>query len=219
MELNERSFSGQSLRPTPAIKCTPYFVAVVTPWNGSQKDASEVISSFQESYSYLSADSDRTQPFQKLNSLSDNENNLRTVCYQLNRDIFSKHNQKEITLGFEAFFGVRSGKEFIFLQIGHPQVFLLKQSKGSLQNIGQNQIVSTSKDNTYLPYNLIGIFSDIQLSIQSIQIEKGDQLILLGGRGSSVDFLNSSNGSVNDLGQILSQDSDRESFWLGQINF
>ena len=192
-------------------------MAVVTPWNGSQKDASEVISSFQESYSYLSADSDRTQPFQKLNSLSDRENNLRTVCYQLNKDIFLKHNKKEISMGFEAFFGIRTDKEFIFAQISHPQVFLLRKTGGPLQNIGQNQMVNTT--NTYLPYNLFGLFDDIQLSIQSIHVQRGDQIVLLGGREASVDFLNLSTGSVNDLGKVLSQDSDEESFWLGQINF
>ncbi len=225
MQVNERSFSGQSIRPSPVVRCTPHTVAVVTPWNASQKDALGVISSFQESYSYLSADSDRTQPFQRMDSLSDNENSLRAVYIQVNKDIFTKHNQKEISMGFEVFFGIQTDTEFVFAQIGHPQVFFSK-NKNSFQMIGQNQMMNSSQsaDISYLPYNLLGLFEDVLLSVQSVKIQEGDQLILLSGHVASAEFLkfsqNSiSQNSINELGKILSKNSDTESFWLGQVIF
>ena len=219
MQFNERFFSGQSIRPSPVVKCTSHTIAVITPWNATQKDALSVISSFQESYSYFSADCERTQPFQKMQSLSDNENNLRTVCIQMNKNIFSSQNQKEISIGFEAFFGIRTDTEFVFAQIGQPQVFISK-NKRPLQIIGHNQAVSDqSLSNAYLPYNLLGLFEDILLPIQSIKVQSGDQLILLSGQVASDKFLSFSQDSINELGQILSKDSGKESFWLGQIIF
>ena len=218
MQFNERSFSGQSMRPTPVVKNSSRTVAVVTPWNANQKDASNVISAFQESYSYLSVDPERTQPFKKMTSLSDNENSLRAVCMKVNKDIFSKHNQKEISMGFEVFFGIQNDAEFIFSQIGHPQVFISKQ-KGPLQMIGQNQMVDVETSSAYLPYNLLGLFEDIPIFIQSIKVQKGDQLILLSGHVASSEFLNFQQDSINELGKILSQTSDEKSFWLGQIIF
>ncbi|MDE0152129.1 MAG: hypothetical protein OXK80_06535 [Bdellovibrionales bacterium] len=222
MKLNFRSFTGKSLRPSPVVKDSPSTVAVVTPWNASQSSAENVIRSFSTLYDQLSQDKDSTQPFQKMVSLSTNENNLRVTCMQINNNVFYQFNQNEIQLGFEIFFAVKTPTEFSFVQVGNPQVYLARKNF-PLQLIGQNASLFTDYSNSSfsapLPHSLLGLFPDLQIHIRSIRLQPEDQIVLLSRTFVPPEFLNCKEISLESLAETLSQDQSSESFWLGQLTF
>ena len=137
MKLECRSFSDKGTRPSPAVISSSGTTAVATPWNTSQSNAENMIRSFNTLYDQLSQDKDSTQPFQKMISLSTNENNLRVTCMQINSNVFSQFNQNEFQAGFEVFFSVKTPTEFSFVQVGNPQVYLARKNL-PLQSLGQN---------------------------------------------------------------------------------
>ena len=222
MKLDSRSFSGKGLRPSPAVTNSSGTVAVATPWNTSQNNAENVIRSFNTLYDQLSQDKDSTQPFQKMISLSTNENNLRVTCMQMNSNVFSQFNQNEFQAGFEILFAVRTPTEFSFVQVGSPQVYLARKNL-PLQSIGQNSSSwvdhSRSSLTAPLPYLLLGLFPDVQIHVRSIRLQPEDQIILLSRTFIPPEFLNSSKTSLENLAETLSQDQSSESFWMGQLTF
>ena len=222
MKLDCRFFSNKGLRPSPVIKESSNTLAVVTPWNASQQNTENVIRSFNTLYDQLSQDKDSTQPFQKMISLSTNENNLRVTCMQINGNIFSQFNQNEVQEGFEVFFAVKTPAEFSFVQVGSPQVYLARKGF-PLQLVGQNSSrfsdYSESSIKAPLPHSLLGLFPDVQMHIRSIRLHPEDQIVLLNRTFVPPEFLNCSTISLENLADILSQDQSSESFWLGQLIF
>ena len=222
MKLNFRSFSGKGLRPSPVVQDSSGTVAVVTPWNASQNTAENIIRSFSTLYDQLLKDKDSTQPFQKMISLSTNENNLRVTCMQINNNIFSQFNQNEIQVGFEIFFAVKTPTEFSFIQVGNPQVYLARKNV-PMQLLGQSSSLCADYSNSTveapLPHSLLGLFPDVQIHIRSIRLQPKDQIILLSRTFVPPEFLNCADISLENLADTLSQDQSSESFWLGQITF
>ncbi len=222
MKLDFRSFSGKGLRPSPVVTDSSGTISVVTPWNTSQNNAGNITRSFNTLYDQLSQDKDSTQPFQKMISLSTNENNLRVTCMQINNNIFSQFNQNELQVGFEILFAVRTSTEFSFIQVGNPQVYLSRKNF-PLQLIGHNSSsladYSNSSIEAPLPHLLLGLFPDVQMHIRSIRLQPEDQIILLSRTFVPPEFLNCAEISLESLAETLSQDQSPESFWLGQITF
>ena len=222
MKLNFRSFSGKGFRPSPVVNDSSGTVSVVTPWNTSQNITEDIIRSFNTLYAQLSQDKDSTQPFEKMISLSTNENNLRVTCMQVNNNVFSQFNQNEIRLGFEVLFGVKTPTEFIFVQVGNPQVYLARENL-PLQLIGKNSSLTTdyseSSLSAPLPHSLLGLFPDLQMHIRSVRLQPEDQIILLSRTFVPPEFLNCAEISLESLAEKLSQDQSSESFWLGQLTF
>lgn len=220
MKLESRSFAGTGLRPSPVIKNSSNTLAVVTPWNSSPQNAEHIIRSFHTLYDQLSKDQDSTQPFQKMVSLSTNENNLRVTCMQINNNIFSQFNQNEIQAGFELFFAAKTSVELSFVQVGNPQVYLARK-KFPLQRVGQNSSLfadySDSSIKAPLPHSLLGLFPDVQMHIRSLRLEPEDQIVLLNRTFVPPEFLNEPDISLESLSKTLSQDQSSESFWLGQL--
>ena len=140
---------------------------------------------------------------------------------QINDNVFSQFNQSEIQTGFEVFFAVKTSVEFIFVQVGGPQVYLSRKNF-SLQLVGQNSLVSEYSDSSIkapLPHSLLGLFPDVQMHIRSVRLQPEDQIVLLSRTFVPPEFLNCSTISLESLADKLSQDQSLESFWLGHITF
>ena len=119
------------------------------------------------------------------------------------------------------FFAVKTSVEFIFIQVGSPQVYLARKNF-PLQLIGQHSSFADYSDSSIkapLPHSLLGLFPDVQIHIRSVRLQPEDQIVLLSRTFVSPEFLNCSTISLESLADKLSQDQSSESFWLGHITF
>ena len=219
MNLESRSFSGETFRPTPVVESFGKMLFVATPWNTGEKKSKKLIHSLRNHYLHFAEDLDRTKPFESMRSLSLHENNTRMACMQANTEFFSSHNKKELTMGFELFFAVQTKSECIFASVGHPQIYIAQKDR-SLQPLCQSSPFFLAAESLApLPFNLFGIFPDVSVSIQSIKIQKSIQVILLSRSNVSSQFLTCQDTSLESLGKALAQDQSSEPFWLGKIIF
>ena len=226
MQIQERSFSGKIFRPKPHcyLSSNKKLLTVLTPWGQEATDPKNVFENLENLYSRLSEDTESTHPFPKLLSLSATENNMRTSVMQVNQDIFNSINQEEYAMGFELSFIAIVENIVAFIQIGQPFI-LIDRPNQPLNSLGQVMDVSLNnfvQDKTLppLPYQLMGIHSDISFSSFFFRFHPEDKLILLSHSHIPTPWFNlkRQDRTLDQLSQLAVQENAHKPFWLSIVD-
>lgn len=166
--------------------------------------------------------SEVTNPFGFNESLSSLENALYSGSALANDVIYRLINSFTFTSGLEGVWMVKKGTELAMIQIGQPQVYLIRnQSLLPLFSVA-DITTPTPTNGQFLPNKLLGIHAQCYCNIQSICLEKGDELVLLAhslAPASLHQTLLSQN--INDKGKDLFQKISNEfphcPFWISRL--
>lgn len=227
IQFQQRSFKGENFRPLPDIlnhEKLNLFCAL-TSWGPSDENQ-KFLDFMLETYELLSSDSEKTNPYQALSSLSLEENTLRSLLFSCNDWIFKNQNQeKDYVFGYEIFVAVLKEGLLTFCQVGQPFVYLDRKGL-ELQSLGavldfSALFAEESKRLDPLPSRLIGLKPDIFLPVFSLPIQEEDRLILLCKDLIPPSFLQSPSKKrgLKNLSELLSMDETQTAFWLGQLSF
>ncbi len=170
----------QSWRPQPTLltEDSLQFTGVSFSWG--EMDVSQ--KAFENIRIFVEAtlnQSEVTNPFGFNESLSSLENALYSGCSQANDVIYRLINNITLTSGLEGLWMIKKGKELAMIQVGQPQVYLIRnQTLTPLFGVGD---ITTSQPNNgeFLPHRLLGVHNQGAFNIQSVGLEDNDQLLLL----------------------------------------
>ena len=224
-EIQQRSFKGRSFRPLPSLlfdKKLQLF-CVLSPW-GVSHETSEVLEFLSQNYQTLSSDEEKTNLYTPIESLSRSENILRALVLSCNDWIFKKQNQSSsLKFAYEMFIASFQDRVMSFSQIGQPFLYLDREGF-DLQMLGSHLDFSglfTQKKKALppLPFQLIGLKSDILAPIYSLPLQKKDRLILLCRDLAPADFqkIDRSQRNLKDMTTLLNSYNKETAFWLGHL--
>lgn len=223
MKIIEHSYGGKTFRPKPIVHIDSSAKLIISCASWSTKSfAQEVIEGIVSLYGSLSEDTEATSPFERIESLTLKQNNLRTAVLLTNREIADGKNGQEYMHGCELFVGLQEGELFSWIQIGNPSLFLKKPSSQLIS-------LSTRKDlsldfasdilNPPLPDSLYGVQRTISIEVQSCKARPSDKLYLL---SSSLiqPFIHIclETSELNQMANRLSSTQPNAPFWLAQLS-
>ena len=227
MKLEHRCFKGTSFRPTPEVLLSEElsFFAILTPWGPSSytKKLLDFLTQNQESFK---SDEEKTSIYSQLQSLSKEENVLRTLILSCNEWVFKNQNEgKGYNFGYELVCGNFINGKVVFLQIGQPYIYL-DRPEIPLQPLGHILDLSGAfskkgKRLPPLPSSLLGLHPDSHFSVFSLPVEKEDRLLFV-----SRDFVPNLNGergknkqSLEAFVSCLTEENAESPFWIGLLSF
>ena len=226
MDLKFQAFGGKTFRPQPEILLNRELnlFAVVTPW-GPRFQTKEVLESLVQNYELYSSDREVTSVYSTLRSLSDGENILRTTILACNDHIFKGQNKEsEYTFGYELVCGVLRENQILFVQVGHPYIYL-DRPEISLQPLGHVLDLSGGysrlpKNPPPLPSRLAGLYSDTHFSVFTVPVRPEDRLLFISRAIVPAKLLSVQRESrtLNFMARQLAKDNQDMPFWLGILN-
>jgi hypothetical protein len=219
--MNERSFSGKTLRPSPEIHFSEdgSFGAIVTPWGG-RSSVGRVVDMLTDFISSAKSDLDATSPFQTLTCISPTANNLRAAVMLTNDVLYREENKNEYASGVELLVFSRNATEFCFVQIGQPNVFLSRAGQLTPLSVQTDLSMEWSragKNLSPLPHELIGVYSTSNFRVVSFRPSAGDKLIFISHSHLPASFYQTTEDQRNleDLSQLLAKEQPDHPFWMG----
>ncbi len=221
MDIQDRSYSGRTFRPRPEIHVEEngQLLIVATPW-GSRSGAKKVIECIRDFYLSARNDQEVTSPFQMLTCLSPAANNLRVAIMLANDMLYREDNKAEYVSGVELFVASRVDQEFVWAQVGHPQVFL-KRSKQAPVVLGGSLDLSMNLSGPEtmapLPQSLLGLTTTSNFSVQFFRPQQGDQILLLSRSRVAPQIFTLPSFSLEKLSDSLVKDSPEMAFWMGLV--
>jgi hypothetical protein len=219
-----RPYSGKQFRPTPEVHQDEKSLIIATPW-GQRDSAKKVIAQILNYLMICNEDREATTPFQRLSCLSTSANNLRIAILLANETLFRGENNEEYKSGVELFAMIRSEGELVWLQIGQPQIFLLRENR-SVISLGGSMDLAFDLSNEFdllpsLPNQLLGLDSSLNLTINSFRPQAKDKILLLSHSQvpSEIYNIESQNLKLDQLSKTLSERDPQLAFWLGIAEF
>lgn len=222
MKIVDRSYSGRMFRPRPEIHLEEngQLLIVATPW-GNRSGARKVIDSIRDFYLSARDDQEVTSPFQVLTCLSPAANNLRVALMLANDTLYREDNKSEYQSGVELFVASRVDQEFVWAQIGYPQVFL-KRKHQPLIPLGGGLDMSlnlSSRDvMAPLPQSLLGLASTSNFSVQFFRPQAGDQMLLLSRSRITPPMFQHPKLELEKISSDLVEDNPEMAFWTGLVD-
>ena len=196
---------------------------VATPWGG-RSGAKKAVDNVVDLYLSSQGDGEATSALDRLTSLSQAANHLRSAVQLANKILYQEDNREEYKTGLELFAGVIVEHEFSFVQIGQPQVFLLRESY-PIAPLATNVDLSVSlsppgKMLAPIPVSMMGLEPEVNLSIHSYGIHPGDRIALLSRSFATSRFLSmdSSDASLESMTNELVKQDQHMPFWLGIVD-
>jgi hypothetical protein len=226
MNFEQRPYSGTNFRPRPEVFIDNEMrtVIIATPW-GQRSAARTTVERMREYLVLTTEDSEATSPYQRLSCLSTPANNLRVAALLANEALYRHDNQTEYHNGVELFAGTLTDNEYVWLQIGFPQVLLSRRGCG-LQMLGAQMDLAADMSEggellPALPQHLLGLDSSLNLVINSFRYQQGDRLILLSHSQlpASLYQMESQQINLDSLAGALAKDRADSAFWLGILDF
>ena len=226
MDLRFQAFGGTIFRPQPEtlLHRELGLFAIVTPW-GPQFQTKEVIKSFVQNYETYSSDEEVTSIYPPLDSLSPEENTFRQAVLSCNEQVFREQNKEsEYTFGYEMVCGVIREKQILFIQVGHPYIYLDRPDI-PLQPLGH--VLDLSGGFTRLPQNppplpsqLLGLYSDTHFSVFRVPVEDGDRLLFVSRSFIPADLMTAprEERTLSSMARRLAEDNQDIPFWMGFLN-
>ena len=219
-----RPYSGKQFRPTPEVHKDEKSLIIATPW-GQRDSAKKVIDQILNYLMVCNEDHEATTPFQRLSCLSASANNLRIAALLANENLYRVENNEEYKSGVELFAMVRSEGELVWLQIGQPQILLLRQNRSAI-SLGGSMDLAFDMSNEFdllpsLPNQLLGLDSSLNLTINSFRPQANDKILLLSHSQvpSEIYNIESQNLKLDQLSKTLSEREPQLAFWLGIAEF
>ncbi len=219
-----RPYSGKQFRPSPEVHIDDKTLVVATPW-GNRDSAKKAIDRILEYLVLCNEDREATTPFQRLSCLSFGANNLRIAALLANESVFRDDNNVEFRNGIELFAMSLSEGELVWVQIGQPQILLVRQARQVLTLAGSMDLSFDLSEGEQLmpslPNQMLGLDSSLNLTISSFRPQETDQLILLSHSQLPSDIyqLKSNEFELDRISQKLSKLSPQLAFWLGLVKF
>ena len=226
MNLKFQAFGGTIFRPQPEtlLHRELGFFAVVTPW-GPQFQTKEVIKALIQNYETYSSDEEVTSVYPPLNSLSPEENTFRQAVLSCNEQVFREQNKEsEYTFGYEMVCGVIREKQILFIQVGHPYIYLDRPGI-SLQPMGH--VLDLSAGFSRLPHNppplpsqLLGLYSDMHFSVFRVPVGAKDRLLFISRSFIPVNLVTvpREERTLNLMARQLAEDNEDIPFWIGLLD-
>lgn len=226
MKFEEQSYNSKWFRPSPEIYLDDggTLLIVSTAW-GSPNGAKKVNQTISDYFLASTADREVTTPFRRLTCLSSLANSLRIATLLANDRIYREDNREEFSTGVELFAAALNGSEFVYVQIGHPNLLVLPP-------MGSPQPLSVQADLSFdiardqdavppLPGQLLGVEETCNFAVQSFQIKQGDKLLLVSRTLFSPLLVQpkSFDVSIDKIGHSLAKEKPQLPFWLGLIEF
>ena len=224
LAFNERPFSGSTYRPRPEIYLDSdgKTLIVATPW-GPRDAARKVIDRVTDYLALSREDNEATSPFEKVSSLSIHANRLRIATLLANEMIYREENKTEYRSGVEIFAGVLEEDEFVWLQLGNPQILLSREGKKPLPLGSQIDLSFDFSEGTNLlpglPSQMLGLDSSVNLTLNSFRARPGDRVALVSHSHlpEGVFGLDGSQVDVDSLSRLIANSSPHHAFWVGVL--
>jgi hypothetical protein len=217
----DRPYSGKNFRPRPEIhldKRTGLMI-VATPW-GARQSAKSVIEKVTDYLMLAQQDIEATSPFQGLSYFSRHANNLRTAVLLANDYLFRNENKEEYRSGVELFAASVENQELVWLQVGHPQVFL-SRANHALLPIGTQHDLSFDLSGQSphplpaLPGQMLGLDPTLPLNLNSFRVRQGDKLYLIAHSHPPEALFSLHEPSLDKLSRTFSLSNPELAFWIG----
>lgn len=224
LKFNYRPYAGENSRPNPEIHIdeSTNSLFVVVPW-GTRESARKVIERMTEYLAFASQDREATSPLPRMTCLSTTANNLRTAAMLANDMLYREDNRDEYRAGVEIFAATLYQNELCWLQVGGPNLLLGRGSQ-SLLPLGTSVDLALDLKNWQsqtelpaLPAQLMGLDSNVNLTINSFRARAGDKLVLLShSQTPELAYTWKSNEiELEKLVRELSRGKARTAFWIG----
>jgi hypothetical protein len=167
--------------------------------------------------------SEVTNPFGFNESLSSLENALYSGCCLANDVIYRLINSSSLSSGLEGIWMVKKAKELSLIQVGQPQVYLIRK-KSILPLFSTTDVTTKNPENgRFIPNKLLGLYSRGTFNLQSIAVEEEDELILLAHSLIPASLHEAIKYNSNDRGKLLFQKIATEypncPFWISRLVF
>lgn len=225
MNLSERSFGGNLFRPRPEIfnDENGFLVIVATPW-GQREPGKEILDLINEYITASFQDNEATSPFEKWECLSPLANSVRISLLLSNDQVYRTTNAREYRSGIETFVGAYAHNEFVWGQVGCPNILLLRAGR-PLAPINCQPDLSfemSKKENILspLPRNLLGVHPQLNANIGSFRPQPGDRLLLISRTYLPANLFHRSlqTASLEQISQLIANDNPSLPFWIGIID-
>ena len=224
-DIQHRSFKGASFRPLPTVLLDKNLklLCVLSSW-GPAQESEAVLDFLKQNYQSLISDEEKTNLYPRIESLSEQENHLRSLVLSCNDWIFKKQNQGSLMqFAYEMFVAVFQEERISFSQIGQPFLYLDREGF-DFQLLGSQLDFSAlfareKKRLPPLPSQLIGLKSDILCPVFSFPFLKKDRLLLLCRDFTPADFLKTpyNKRNLEDMTRLLNSYNKDTAFWLGHL--
>lgn len=150
-------------------------------------------------------------------------NNLRVAVMLANDMIYREENRNEYRAGIELLAVARNERECVWVQIGQPHV-MLDRGHLDLISLGASNDLSVQHSTERsvmppLPQNLLGAASTSNFMVQSLSLQEGDRLILLGRTLVPPALLVTPavERDLANMSSLLARHSAEMPFWLGVL--
>lgn len=224
LHFTERPFSGSTFRPRPEISIDSdgKTLIVATPW-GPREGARRVIDRMTDYLSLTREDNEATSPFEKVSCLSVHANRLRIATLLANESLYREENKTEYRSGVELFAGVLEDDEFVWLQVGNPQILLSREQRKPLPLGSQIDLSFDFSEGKELlpglPSQMLGLDSSLNLTLNSFRARPGDRVALISHSHlpEGVFSLEGSTLNVDSLAKLIATSSPNHAFWVGLL--
>lgn len=224
LKFSHRPFAGENSRPNPEVHIdeSTNSVFVVIPW-GTREAARKVIDRMTEYLSFAAQDREATSPLPRMTCLSTPANNLRTAAMLANDMLYREDNRDEYRAGVEIFAATLYQNEMCWIQVGGPNL-LLGRGNQKLLPLGSSVDLAldlknwqSKTDLPALPAQLLGLDSNVNLTINSFRARAGDRLVLL-SHSQTPESAYQWKANEIDLEKMVkdfSRGNARTAFWVG----
>ncbi len=223
MNFEERSFSGNRVRPRPehSFLSEEGLLVVATPWGprSAARNSVKIVSDFVSTHF---RDPEATSPFPRIPALSDIANTIRVGALLANDGLVRSENKEEYRAGVEFFAAMKRDREVSWIQIGQPHVILLRSGRSPLtlsSNIDLSMDVSQKVQESPdpLPSDCLGIQAIPPLFLNSFRCQLGDRLLLLSYTWppESLYSIPESQWELETLTKALVDHDKEQPFWIG----
>lgn len=227
MNVQERSYSGKLFRPAPEVLVDEGagLLVVATPW-GARSAARKTIQSIHDYFLSARQDAEVTSPFQTLTCLNPTGNTLRASLMLANDLIFREENKTEYLSGVELLAVAFSEREWVWAQLGQPQVFLDRFSEqmtplGAALDFSGSFSATSNVSLPPLPAEMLGLHSTSNISVRNFHPLPGDRMVLLSRSIVPADLYHAPKNErdLDHLSTRLAEQSPDMPFWLAIVDF
>lgn len=224
-QFEHRPYSGKTFRPRPEIHLDndSNLLLIATPW-GPRESSRKAIDRMLEYFLLAKSDREVTSPFERLTCLSTAANNLRTAAMLANEMLYREDNRTEFRSGVELFGASFIDNEFVWMQIGQPQILL---ARGNQRLLPLGGCVDLSLDLSEgsdllpaLPNQLLGLDQTVNLTINSFRAQPGDRIILMSHSSppQTLYSLKPEQIEVDKMSRLLATENPDLAFWIGILS-
>ena len=227
MKFSQKSFAGNSFRPLPEayINEELNILCLLTAWGPSNQN-SKVLDFLVQSYESFFSDQEKTRAYDKMQSLSEEENTVRNLLLACNNWIFKELNEeKKGVFAYELFFASFNSGKLTFAQIGQP-FFYLDRGDLSLQSLSSILDFSAlfakkGKRMPPLPSSLLGLYPDSHFPVFSLPVQEEDRFLFISRDFIPASLLQSAkeHRNIERVLAFLTSENASSPCWLGELAF